>query len=111
LQLAERVPLDELVSVFTPSPAAPPASSLPPLLEEALAGNTRLFIRYVDQKGHQTERWITPQQVLVLNDYIYVAAHCHLRDEDRQFRLDRLLEMNIADEFHSNNFIPTLDRK
>ena len=59
--------------------------NLPPLIEEAFAGNKRLFIRYVDQKGHATERWITPRQVLVLNDYIYVAAHCHLRERGSYF--------------------------
>jgi predicted DNA-binding transcriptional regulator YafY len=52
----------------------------------------------MDQKGHQTERWITPKEVLVRADYIYVAAHCHLRDEDRYFRLDRIAEMKLEEE-------------
>jgi DNA polymerase III epsilon subunit family exonuclease len=86
-----RLPQAAIVNGYTPPNTASAALNLPPLIEEAFAGNKRLFIRYVDQKGHATERWITPRQVLVLKDYIYVAAHCHLRNEDRTFRLDRIV--------------------
>jgi DNA polymerase-3 subunit epsilon len=92
------IPLDEFVSIYTPPAAAPAAFDLPPQLQEAFASNKRLFIRYVDQKGHATERWITPKQVLPLKDYIYLAARCHLRNEDRYFRLDRIAEMMLGDE-------------
>ena len=81
-----------------PPVASAAAFDLPPQLQEAFAARKRLFIRYVDQKGHETERWITPNQVLVLHDYIYVAAHCHLRDEERNFRLDCIAEMKLAGE-------------
>jgi DNA polymerase-3 subunit epsilon len=98
LQRTKRVPLEELVSIYTPPVAAPAAFDLPPQLQEALAGNRRLFICYVDQKGHATERWITPKQVLARADYLYVAARCHLRDEDRYFRLDRIAEIKLEGE-------------
>ena len=87
------LPVDELVYVYSPPVAASAALNLPPLIEEAVASKKRLFICYVDSKGNETRRWITPKQVLTLNDYIYLAAHCHLRDEDRSFRLDRISEM------------------
>jgi len=94
----QQVPLEQLVSVYTPPVASPAAFDLPPQLQEAFSSHKRLFIRYVDQKGHATERWISPIQVLALKDYIYVSAHCHLRDEDRSFRLDRIIEMKLAPE-------------
>ena len=94
----DHLPLEQLVSIYTPPVAAPAVLDLPPQLQEAFASNKRLFIRYVDQKGHETERWITPKQVLPLKDYIYVAAHCHLRNEDRYFRLDRIAEMKLEKE-------------
>lgn len=94
----KHLPFDDLIFVHSPPTAAPAALDLPPLIEEAFASKKRLFIRYVDKKGLETERWITPKQVLSLNDYIYVEAHCHLRDEDRYFRLDRIAEMKLADE-------------
>ena len=93
----KRLPLDEIVYVYTPPVAAPSVPDLPPLIQEAFASKKRLFIRYVDKKGGETERWITPKQVLVLNDYIYVVARCHLRGEDRSFRLDRITEMKLND--------------
>ena len=93
-----QLPLAELVSVYTPPVAAPAAFDLPPQLQEAFAAKKRLFIRYVDQKGRTTERWITPIQVMAMKDYIYVSAHCHLRNEDRSFRLDRITEMKLTDE-------------
>jgi DNA polymerase III epsilon subunit family exonuclease len=94
----DQLPLEQLVSIYTPPAAAPAVFDLPAQLQEAFASNKRLFIRYVDQKGHATERWITPKQVLPLKDYIYLAARCHLRNEDRYFRLDRIAEMKLEEE-------------
>jgi DNA polymerase-3 subunit epsilon len=76
-------------------PYYPPATSsqqldLPPVIEEALESKRRLFIRYVDVRGETSERWITPTQVLASADYLYLVAHCHLRDGERHFRLDRI---------------------
>ena len=94
----ERLPQEEFILLYTPPVAAPADPDLPPLIQEALAGGKQLFIRYVDQKGSQTLRRITPKQVLMLKDYIYVSARCHLRGEDRTFRLDRIVEMKLAGE-------------
>ena len=94
----KRLPLNEIVYIYTPPMAAPAALDLPPLLQEALTSKKRLFICYVDKKGSETERWITPKQILALNDYIYVSAHCHLRGEDRSFRLDRISGIRMDDE-------------
>ena len=91
----KRLPLDEIVSVYRPPVEAPAALNLPPLIVEAFASKTRLFICYVDKKGSESERWITPNQVMVPNDYIYVVALSHLRGEDRSFRLDRIVEMKL----------------
>jgi predicted DNA-binding transcriptional regulator YafY len=54
-----------------------------------------LFIRYLDRKGDASERWITPKRILALHDYLYMVAHCHMRDEERNFRLDRIEQMEI----------------
>jgi len=82
------------------APYYPPVTSsqelnLPPVIEEALQSKKRLFIRYVDRKGDVSERWITPKQILALNDYLYMVAHCHMRDDERNFRLDRIEQMEI----------------
>lgn len=84
---------------FYNSPARPSeAIQLPTELAEAIASGNRLHITYVDGDGQQTQRWITPAQVLGLADYIYLRAYCHLRKAERNFRLDRILEVSVEVE-------------
>ncbi len=66
---------------------------LPPALEEALRLNRQVFLRYVDENGRQTERWVSPITVRSDRDYLYLRAYCHLRNGERSFRLDRVLEL------------------
>jgi predicted DNA-binding transcriptional regulator YafY len=90
--------LERAILPYDPPVSSPQALNLPPVIEEALQSRKRLFIRYVDRKGDASERWITPRQVLALSDYLYVVAHCHLRDDERNFRLDRIERMDIEKE-------------
>lgn len=70
---------------------------LPPALEEALRSQRKLFVRYVDEYGSKTERWVSVEDVHSQKEYIYIRAHCHLRNERRSFRLDRILEMKLEE--------------
>ena len=88
-------PLDDYIGIYN-SPAWPNEGiELPTELGEAIYSGRRMFIRYVDKDGEQTERWITPRQVTGLADYIYLQAYCHLREAERSFRLDRIVEVNM----------------
>jgi DNA polymerase-3 subunit epsilon len=87
--------IEHAIAPYYPPVTSPQELNLPPVIEEALQSKKRLFIRYVDRKGDVSERWITPKQILVLNDYLYMVAHCHLRDDERNFRLDRIEHMEI----------------
>ena len=66
-------------------------------LEEALRSRRKLFLRYVDEFGGKTERWVSVMDVRAQKEYIYVRAFCHLREAERSFRLDRVVEMRIED--------------
>lgn len=68
---------------------------LPPLLEEALKKKQQIIIKYISSAGVETERLLTPKEVLLRQDYAYLVAYCDLRKEDRTFRLDRILEIKI----------------
>lgn len=68
---------------------------LPPALDEALRTNRRLFIRYQSENGQRTERWISPRAVYKQREVIHIFAFCHLRGDERQFRLDRVIEMTV----------------
>jgi len=88
-------PLDEYIGIYN-SPAWPDEGiQLPTELGEAIYSNKRMFIRYVDGGGNETERWITPKQVTGLADYVYLQAYCHLREDERSFRLDRIVMVEV----------------
>jgi DNA polymerase III subunit epsilon len=87
--------IERAITPYYPPVTSPQELNLPPAIEEALQSKKRLFIRYVDRKGDVSERWITPKQILALNDYLYMVAHCHMRDDERNFRLDRIEQMEI----------------
>lgn len=84
---------DELIGIYN-SPAWPDETIQLPLgLAELLLGNKPVELVYVDGENKRTERWVEPLQVLGLSDYLYLRAYCHLRKEERTFRLDRILEV------------------
>lgn len=88
-------PLDDFIGLYS-SPAWPnDGIRLPTEWNEAIQSGKRIFIVYVDKDGERTERWITPLQVIGLSDYIYLQAYCHLRNGERSFRLDRVVEMRV----------------
>jgi DNA polymerase-3 subunit epsilon len=90
-------PLDEYIGIYN-SPVWPnDGIQLPTELGEAIYSNKRIFIRYVDGDGNETRRWITPRQVMGLADYVYLQAYCHLRDAERNFRLDRIVEVRVEE--------------
>jgi DNA polymerase III subunit epsilon len=87
--------LDDFIGLYN-SPAWPnDGIQLPTALGEAIYGGKRLQITYVDKGGKRTTRWVTPIQVMGLADYIYLRAHCHLRNDERTFRLDRIVEIRV----------------
>ena len=52
--------------------------------------NQVLRIRYIDVGGLETEREVEPQHVLIGPNGSYLTAWCHLRRDDRVFRMDRI---------------------
>ena len=66
---------------------------LPPEIQEALSGNKAVVITYVDAKGDETTRMITPLRVQAANELVYLVAYCHLRQAERSFRLDRIVDI------------------
>ena len=91
-------PLDDYIGIYN-SPAWPEEGVyLPTELSEAIHSGRRLFIKYMDKDGEISERWISPNQVIGLADYIYLQAYCHTREAERTFRLDRIIEVAMEIE-------------
>ncbi len=92
---AENHPLDDFIGIYS-SPAWPnDGIQLPTELGEAIYSGRRVHITYIDGNGERTKRWVTPMQVLGLADYIYLQGYCHLREAERSFRLDRIVELAV----------------
>ena len=90
-------PLDDYIGIYN-SPAWPDEGiQLPIELGEAIYSNRRLFIHYVNAEGEETQRWVTPKQVMGLKDYVYLQGYCHLRNAERNFRLDRIVEIKVEE--------------
>jgi DNA polymerase-3 subunit epsilon len=88
--------LEDFIGIYS-SPAWPQAEiNLPTELAEAIKSRKRLQLAYVDKNGERSTRQITPIAVQGLSDYIYLRAYCHLRQGERTFRLDRIVELQTT---------------
>jgi len=69
---------------------------LPPQIEEALRYEGELELRYVSASNEETLRVVSPLRVTAYGGQLYLVAMCHLRSEQRTFRLDRIIEMRAG---------------
>ncbi|MCO5195894.1 MAG: exonuclease domain-containing protein [Anaerolineae bacterium] len=79
-------------AIYTP-PVVP--IPLPAPLDEAIAENRQAIILYMSRDG-VTERVISPRYAAHHRGHDYLIAHCHLRDDQRSFRLDRILSAKLV---------------
>ncbi len=70
--------------------APDPDAEIAETLWQAVRDNPVLRFRYIDVGGLETEREVEPQQVVVGPNGSYLTAWCHLRGDDRVFRMDRI---------------------
>ena len=70
-------------------------TSLPPLLAEALSKRRPLRISYDGAYGH-SERVIDPHYSTSAGGHVYLIAHCRQSQDQRTFRLDRILSAEMV---------------
>lgn len=63
---------------------------------------------YTDGKGAETEREIDPLGIVFLQDKHCVLGWCHLREDSRVFRLDRMRDLVVTDRSFRPRRIPML---
>jgi predicted DNA-binding transcriptional regulator YafY len=71
-------------------PVPDPDAEIAETVWRAVRDNHVLRIRYVDVGGLETEREVEPQHIVVGPNGSYLTAWCHLRGDDRVFRMDRV---------------------
>ncbi len=77
-------------------PVGNEVASLPPLLSEALTNHLSLEIHYVTPTQVVSIRRVDPLAIVPNRDTLYLRAYCHLRRDERTFRLDRITHMRIV---------------
>jgi predicted DNA-binding transcriptional regulator YafY len=68
------------------------------LLAEAIRGRRRVRTGYRAFSGEETRRELSPHGLVVHSGRWYVAAHDHLRDDMRTFRVDRMRRPTLVKE-------------
>ena len=76
----------------------PACLPVPPIIRQALANNTALWLRYRSDRGIESERTVTPVRIAIVGGAPTMIAECHLRQELRSFRLDRIIAVDVAPE-------------
>jgi DNA polymerase III epsilon subunit-like protein len=76
-------------------PQPHPHEYLPDALAQALEENLLLHLRYQSSQGQISQRTVEPLRIGLYRGTTYLVARCMTRNEQRTFRLDRILEMRI----------------
>jgi DNA polymerase-3 subunit epsilon len=79
-------------------PASARESLLPLELEEALELRRPVLMEYLDARQARTRRMILPMHVRRFNGEMLLVAHCHLRDAQRTFKLDRIVQLTRVED-------------
>jgi DNA polymerase III epsilon subunit family exonuclease len=74
-------------------PVNPRESLLPLELEEALEMRRPVMMEYLDARQTRTRRIIEPRHIRRVSGELILVAHCHLRDAQRTFKLERIVQL------------------
>jgi predicted DNA-binding transcriptional regulator YafY len=98
--LRRRVEALEETLDFTSSSrqSAPVSGETVLVLADAIRRRHRLRTTYRAFSGDQTRRVLSPLGLVVHSGRWYLAAHDHLRDDLRTFRVDRMLRVRVTSE-------------
>ncbi len=77
-------------------------------LRQAAWDELSVRFHYKDAKGNQTERTVKPLGIVYLQDTNTLLAWCHLREDFRVFRLDRMDELHVTDQSFRPHRVPLL---
>jgi DNA polymerase III epsilon subunit family exonuclease len=65
-------------------------------IQEAIDLGVKLKIKYFSRSGAEvTEREVAPKEIRQEKDAFYLVGHCSLRNEERTFRVDNILNLEI----------------
>jgi predicted DNA-binding transcriptional regulator YafY len=65
-------------------------------MHTALDTRQRLFLRYKASNAEETQRTVLPLELQYERGHAYLRAFCHMRQDERHFRLDRIVELALS---------------
>ncbi len=75
------------------------------MIQLAISDRHVLALAYLSANGSRSERKVEPLALYFTQDRWMMIAHCRLRKEPREFRLDSILEIQrTPDTFPPNQF-------
>ncbi|GAA6191105.1 YafY family protein [Phaeobacter sp. NW0010-22] len=77
-------------------------------LRQATWDELVVALSYTDAKGAITTRRVSPLTILYMDRASMLIAWCHLRQDFRAFRLDRMQLLTVTDESFRPNRVPLL---
>ncbi len=77
---------------------AMPASDLVVTLGMAARQSHQVWLRYRAWSGEETERVFEPYSLVYRAGFWYAVGYCHLREDIRVFRLDRVIEAKLRED-------------
>lgn len=89
---------EALIFRFVQSPLQPLESDTLVQLSLAVSGRNSVQLRYQSWHGKETERRFDPYGIVVNDGYWYVSGYCHLRQDLRTLRLDRIVALQPQEE-------------
>ena len=66
----------------------------------SIRSQVKIFFDYVDEEQRTSARTVWPFALGYFNDKIVLAAWCELRNDFRNFRLDRMQSLNLSQELY-----------
>jgi len=69
------------------------------IIKTALQENKLLSFEYADRYGNKTVRTAEPYQLVLKSSHWYMQGYCHKRNDFRLFRLSRISNLQIQEEF------------
>lgn len=78
--------------------AASELAALTATLQEAFQTGRLLHLRYQAGNAAETTRVVQPLEMGYERGHGYLRAFCHLRQDERNFRLDRIVELRLVSE-------------
>lgn len=90
--------VNEVIKLAGPLAPAGPNNALLMTLSVAAQHRQRVRLHYRDARFGVSERHVDPYGLVFLDERWYAVGMCHLREELRSFRLDRMLSVELEDQ-------------